>query len=353
MLAAILEARRSIQLETYIFQASPLGDRFRQALVEAARRGVQVRVLVDAFGSLGLEDSYWHPLNAAGGEFRWFNPVRHRGSRDHRKLLVVDERLAIIGGCNLAPEYYGDGVGHGWRDLGLKCHSELLAAEFGRAFAAMFSQALSWPWRPRFLRRATNQVIQAGEGWKLLLSGPGWGHRLLRHTLAGDLAQAKSISIIAPYFLPTWGLRREIVRAARRGRAVRLILAGRSDVRLAQLANRHQYQRLLHAGVQIFEYQPQILHAKLLVLDDIVYAGSANLDIRSLTLNYELLLRLQQPELAAEARGLFAEDLTRCRRISAAEWRRSRSFLERLLETGAFFLLTKADPYLARRWLRD
>lgn len=349
MLDAIGRAARNIRLETYIFEAGGIGDRFRQALVEAARRGVQVRVLVDTFGSIGLADSYWKPLRDAGGIFRWFNPRLRPGCRDHRKLLVVDESISILGGFNIAADYFGDGVTRGWRDLGLKCVSPSLAAELADGFDSMFDPAAPLPRRAHLLRRARHETSHQDGHWRLILSGPGWGHHPLKHTLAADLAAAKTLRIIAAYFLPTRPLRREIIRAARAGRSVQLILAGRSDVKLAQLANRHLYRNLLRAGVEIHEYQPQILHAKLLILDDVVYAGSANLDTRSLTLNYELLLRIQDPDLAAGARDLFQADLARCRRVDFAQWRGARALWSRLLESAAFFLLTRVDPYLARR----
>lgn len=353
MLAALGEARQSVRLETYMFKGGGLGDRFLQALVAAARRGVAVQVLADAFGSLGQSDHYWQPLRAAGGAFRWFNPPAWRGCRDHRKVLVVDERVAFICGCNIAPEYFGDGVARGWRDLGVKSTSPALAGALAEGFDAMFQRAQTRPKRLHSLRRARYDSQRAEATWQLLLSGPGWGHRRLKQRVAADIAQARDIRIISAYFLPTWRLRREILRAARRGRPVRLILAGQSDVPIARLATQRLYPSLLRAGVEIYEYQPQVLHAKLLVLGEVVYAGSANLDTRSLNINYELLLRLEEPSLAAEARGLFEEDLRHSRRVVPAAWRSARSFLDRLFQTAAFLLLTKLDPYLVRRWLKQ
>ena len=353
MLAAIGEARQSVRLETYMFKAGGIGDRFLQALLAASRRGVKVQVLADAFGSLGQSDSYWQPLRDAGGEFRWFNAPAWRGCRDHRKVLVVDGAAAFICGCNIAPEYFGDGVARGWRDLGMKSTSTVLAGELAEGFDAMFQRAEARPKRLHSLRRARYDTQRSEETWQLLLSGPGWGHRRLKQRVAADIARAHDIRIISAYFLPTWRLHREIVRAARRGRPVRLILAGQSDVKTAQLATRWLYPRLLRAGVEIYEYQPQVLHAKLLVLGEVVYAGSANLDTRSLNINYELLLRLEEPALAAEARSLFEHDLRRSRRIVAADWHAARSLLNRLLQAAAFLFLTKVDPYLTRRWLKQ
>jgi cardiolipin synthase len=142
------------------------------------------------------------------------------------------------------------------------------------------------------------------------------------------------------------------MRRAREGAPVQLILAGRSDVLLSKLAGQHLYRSLLRSGVEIYEYQPQILHSKLFILDDIVYVGSANLDTRSLHINYELLIRLTKTQLADEARAIFAEDLKHSRRIHPAAWQASRTFWRKLKERWAYFILARVDPYLARRQWR-
>jgi cardiolipin synthase len=353
MLAAIDEAQHSVVLEVYIFGDGPLGDRFRDALVRACRRNVRVRVLVDAFGSLTLPSDFWEPLRQAGGEFRWFNPLSlgRLQFRDHRKLLVCDERLAIVGGFNIAAEYEGDGVARGWRDLGLQLEGPL-AHELATAFEASFDRANFRHKRFMRLRKtAAPKTIQAADG-VLLLGGPGRGFSAIKRALRHDLLNARSVQIISAYFLPTWRIRRDLVRIARRGGRVQLILAGRSDVPISHLASRRLYQGLLQAGVEIYEYQPQLLHAKLIVPDDIVYVGSANLDTRSLHINYELLVRLPSRQLAADARAIFNADLKQCRRIELVSWRESRTFWSKLKERWAYFLLVRVDRYVARRQLK-
>jgi cardiolipin synthase len=134
---------------------------------------------------------------------------------------------------------------------------------------------------------------------------------------------------------------------------VQLILAGQTDVRLAQLASRRLYQGLMRSGIEIYEYQPQILHGKLILVDDVVYAGSANLDARSLNINYELLVRAADAALAADARRLFEADLRHSARINAMAWRKSRGFWTKLMERFAYFVLARMDPYVARRRLRN
>ena len=133
---------------------------------------------------------------------------------------------------------------------------------------------------------------------------------------------------------------------------MQLILPGKSDVPLSQLASQRLYHTLLRSGIEIYEYQPQILHTKLFIIDHVVYAGSANLDPRSLSINYELLVRVPNERLAYEAQAIFAEDLSHCRKIDAAVWRTSRSIWRKLKERWAYFIIARVDPYLARRQLR-
>ncbi|MCL4787359.1 MAG: phosphatidylserine/phosphatidylglycerophosphate/cardiolipin synthase family protein [Verrucomicrobia bacterium] len=353
MLAAIDAARESVRFETYIFAASPLGERFLAALVVAQRRGVRVRVLVDGLGSYSLPDTFWTPLREAGGEARVFNPaaLNRLGIRNHRKLLVCDDRVAFIGGFNIAPEYEGDGVTRGWRDLGLRLEG-LVAAQLATSFDEMFALADFRHKRFVRLRRATLKRTGASPGEQLLLSGPGRGRNPIRRSLQKDFLHARDVRIMVAYFLPTGRLRRLFGRAARRQVTIQLVLPGHSDVLTSQLAGQSLYRRMLKSGVEVYEYEPQVLHAKLFVLDDAVYVGSANLDPRSLSINYELMVRIEHSQLAAEARAIFEEVKRHSRRIDAATWRQARTLWQRLKQRWAYFLLARIDPYIARRQWR-
>ena len=349
MLAAIDSAQKTIRCETYIYSDDELGRRFREALVNARRRGVRVSVLIDALGSFLLPADFWEPLVAAGGEARWFNPLvlKRFNFRDHRKMLVCDEETAFVGGFNVSNEYQGDGVKSGWRDLGLKVTGPL-AAQLAAAFDDLFAHADFQHRRFMRLRKARAEGnITTSEG-ELLLSGPGRGRNPFLRALRKDLAQARTVQIIAAYFLPTLRLRRDLMRVVRRGGRVQVILPGKSDVLISQLAGRSLYRRLLRAGVEIYEYQPQILHAKLIIVDDTVYAGSSNLDQRSLVINYELMLRFQNSAMAADARVCFQQCLAQSRQIEFAAWCKSRTWWRRLKHRWAYFVLVHVDPFVAR-----
>lgn len=352
MLAAIAEARRSIRLETYTFSDGNLARRFLERLTSACARGVEVTILLDAFGSFELAPAFWQPLTERGGRFRWFNPLSFRrlSYRNHRKLLVCDERIAFIGGFNLAAEYEGDGITRGWRDCGLQVRGAMAQA-LAESFDLLWSKAEMRHdlWHP--LRRRMKETSTVGAQWSLLLNIPSFRRHLINRALAADLVQARRVRIASAYFLPTRRIRHRLIRLARQGTQVQLILAGHSDVRLAQLAGQHLYERLLRAGVEIHEYQPQVLHAKLVVVDAAVYLGSCNLDLRSLNFNYELMARVTDPALTRDAEGWFDETLQHCHKVDAQVWRKQRSWWHRLQERAAYFALTRLDPLIARRQL--
>ena len=186
----------------------------------------------------------------------------------------------------------------------------------------------------------------------MLFTQPGRGGSPFQVALYRDLAHAREVRIVSAYFLPTRRVRRDLLRVLRRGGRVQLILAGKSDVPVSQMAARSLYPRLLKAGVEIYEYQPQILHAKLVIADDIAYVGSSNLDIRSLNLNYELMLRFADKTIAGDARGIFDAALKHSRRIELTSWHQSQTWWQRGKNRWAHFLLARIDPFIALRQFR-
>ena len=355
MLKAIAAAQKSIRLETYIYSDGKLGRQFLVALLAAAQRGVQVQILVDALGSWLLLDDFFEPLVAGGAEVRRFNPLHlwRFGVRNHRKLLICDDATMFIGGFNVADEYDGDGVTRGWCDVGVRIENPTLAVELAASFDELFALS-DFRRNPlmrlrAFKRRRKALKKPAGE---LLLSHPGRGAGPFQAALYQDLAKAREVRIVSAYFLPTRRVRRELLRVARRGGRVQLLLAGKSDMPVSQMAARSLYHRLLKAGVEIYEYQPQILHAKLILADGNTYVGSSNLDIRSLNLNYELMLRFEDKTTAAEAHEIFEQALKHSRRIELHSWRKAQTFWQRWKNHWAHFLLARIDPFVALRQFR-
>ena len=351
MLDAIRAARQSVRLETYIYADGEIGRQFREALTAAAARGVKVSVLVDAFGSWLLPADFFAPLLTAGGSVHYFNPLRlwRYGVRDHRKLLLCDDTVVFLGGFNIADEYDGDGVTRGWCDIGLRIDNPALAVELVKSFDELSALA-DFHRKPLMRLRAFKRrhKTEPRLGGELLLSHPGRGASPFQVALHRDLAQARDTRIVTAYFLPTRLVRRYLIQAARKGGRVQLVLAGKSDVLISQLAARSLYHRLMKAGVEIYEYKPQILHAKLIVSDGVTYAGSSNLDIRSLNLNYELMLRFDDPATAAGAHEIFEQMLKHSRRIEPG-WFKAQSCWQRWQYRWAHFLVARIDPLVALR----
>jgi cardiolipin synthase A/B len=354
MTALIDAATESVCLETYMVKPGEPAESLRKALLAARARGVRVQVLYDAFGSEGLPPDFFAKLVASGGEVRVFSPARRLrlAFRDHRKLLVCDARCAIVGGHNIGPEYAGDGLTNGWLDVALRIEGPV-AADLAASFAAMYALAPMTPASIRGFLRTRHAHHESVGPVRLLTSGPGRSAGLLSRVLRLDVMRARAVRCMAGYFLPPSRMRRALRRCVAEGGQVELLLAGKSDVPVARYAAEYLYGRMLAGGARLYEYQPQVLHAKLFIVDDAVYVGSCNLDRRSLNINYELLLRLQWPELAASARELFSAALTHSQEVPAASWSQGRHWWARLRSSAAYWLLTRIDPLLARRPLRS
>lgn len=348
---AIEAATACVRLETYIYSDSHVGRLFRDVLAAAARRGVQVEVLLDGFGSSGLPEDFFAPLLAAGGRQKYFNQPRlgRWALRDHRKILLIDDTTAFVGGCNIADEYDGDGVGHGWRDGGVAVTGTVLVA-LRTEFLEQWRRAERKQWE--LVRGGVARQGGSRSDVLALLMKPGVGPSPLRTALREDLKRAKNIVLTSAYFLPSRRLRAQIRHARQRGAQVRVLLAGKSDVALMALASQSLYRGLLRAGVEVYEYLPQVLHAKTMVLDDIVYVGSSNLDPRSLRINFEVMLRIKNAPLAAQVRAQFKTDLEHSRKVTLADTAGFRSWWPRLKQRFAFFLLGRLDPWIAREHLR-
>ncbi len=274
------------------------------------------------------------------------------GIRDHRKLLVCDDVVAFVGGYNIAPNYEGNGVQQGWRDVALRVAGSLAAA-LGATFDRMYEIAAFRRKSFARLRRAEEKRILEACDCEVILSGPGLGGSPLVRALRRDLAGASSVQIMVAYFLPTRRLWRALTHAARRGAAVELILPGKSDVALSKLATESLYRRLLRSGARVFEYQPQMLHGKLFIIGDAVYVGSSNLDPRSLRLNYEIMLRLEGRGVATAARAVMEDCRRCCLEVQKESWLRQGSLWTRLKQRFAHFVMARLDPWVAKTQWRS
>lgn len=335
MLGAIDAAREEVLLEVYIFRDDATGRAFHKALLRAAARGATVRVLADAFGSLETSDSFWGSMRAGGIEVRIFHPLLahflDQPFRDHRKILVVDRQIAFTGGMNVGEEYgswrqRARSRVHTWRDTQVRVEGPTawdLAVVFGEGWA----RAGGTPFRLPSLTPVE------GPGTKVLslASRPGRGADEKASVLTAAVAAAKrTVWITNSYFAPKPRAVRVLEAAVDRGVDVRLLLPGTTDAPLVRHAGHGHFGQLLHCGARIFEYQPAMLHAKTLVVDEFVsVVGSTNLDYRSFQFNAEANLVILDTATGTTLARAFENDLSHAAEITLENWNR-RPFLHRV-----------------------
>jgi cardiolipin synthase len=349
MLAAIKGAKHHVHMETYIFEADDVGKQFAAALGERARAGVKVRLIYDAVGSNKTPKEFFKEIAASGVEVVEFNPLapgtalkgglEGLNHRDHRKLTVVDGRVAFVGGINISGVYAsmsrGSAIGRSrggddddppfdkrpWRDLQTRIEGPVVA-DLQRAFLKQWArQKKESPIEGKeYYPTLANQglhLVRAIEGSP---EEQGVNAMYVAFIYAVDNAESE-VLIMNPYFVPHAELRRALGDAARRGVAVTLVLPSRSDSWLAYHAGRSYYGDLLEAGVKIFERKDRMLHAKTATVDGVwSTVGSTNLDWRSLLYNDEINAVVIGPEFAAQMNGVFRKDLAQSEEITREKW---------------------------------
>ncbi len=322
MLASIEAAQSWVWLEMYWLDSDAVGARFFEALSERARRGVEVIVLYDAFGSFGTDTARFEQLIQAGARVAAFNPVspfarRFRlgklTRRNHRKLLIVDGRVAFTGGVNLARQWASEAEGgESWRDEVVEIRGPVLA-ELEEAFRESFCQTCGQRLRKR---QVDGAPVGSSRVAVLTQAGVLRRHQVLAAYLVRLRSARQRIFVCHAYFLPNASLYRALMRAARRGVDVRVIVPARCDVELVRLGSRAIWGRLLRAGVRIFEWQPTILHSKMAVVDRAwVTVGSYNLDYLSARRNRELNVAILDGEFAQHADDVLEAALAECTEV--------------------------------------
>jgi cardiolipin synthase len=334
MLQAIGEARRSIVLASYIFAQDKTGERFRDALVESALRGVEVRVTIDGVGSFGTHDSFFQPLVAAGGHFSVFRrPLFWRPrwtlrQRDHRKILVVDDRLGFVGGMNIGDDYASeDWGGRAWHDMHARIEGPA-ARELTLMFNRTWRRLEGESWNAQL-----GPAVECGSVPVQVLESRFRQRFLIHRAYLGAIRRAQSsVHITNAYFIPVQSVQRALRYARRRGVQVQLLLAGRTDVRAVQYAARALYASLFKSGIEIYEWNERVLHAKCAVIDGHwCSVGSYNLNRRSLLHDLEANMVCLDAELGEALETHFTADIARSQRVDPDTWHR-RPAHEKLLE---------------------
>jgi cardiolipin synthase len=353
MMAAARAATSSINLQTYIFDQDKVGNEFADVLIDKQRHGVQVNIMVDAVGAIATPAEFFDRMRQAGIRVSIFNPVnpaKAKGNwdlnnRNHRKLMVVDGKVAFTGGINISSTYANsslfrshqtketaDGSKVGWRDTHVKIEGPAVAA-LQYSFVKLWVEQEGGE-----LPKADYFPPLSAAGDKLIrvLAGNPEGDSDIYKALVVAITEAKkSIHITSAYFVPDQQIVDALAAAAQRGVDVRLVLPGVSDHGMIRYAGQGFYDQLLKAGVKIFELQIAVLHAKTAVIDGAWSTiGSANIDRRSFLHNYELNVVVLDPAFGRDMESAFNEDLRDSKEVTLEQWKH-RPWMDRIREWAA------------------
>lgn len=350
--ALIEKARHTLKVAFYIYAEDESGRRFRDLLTAAARRGVQVQLLVDGFGA-EAHKAFFADLIAAGGQFCCFIP--NFGAtfliRNHQKIVSADGEVAMLGGFNIEDSYFAEPSENGWNDLAFTVRGEVV----GRV-EEWFDELWDWATNPkaqlRSMRRKLRQWHPGHGPVRLLIGGPTNGLSSWARVVSQDLIHGERLDMVMAYFSPSPKLLRRMKWIARRG-VVRLVFPAKSDNRATIAASRALYKGLLKSRAQVYEFQPTKLHTKLIVLDDRVYIGSANFDVRSLFLNLEIVLMIHDEALADRLRQFVSHHLPWSERITPEINKQRATVWNRIRWWTSWFLVCVVDYSLSRRLSRD
>jgi cardiolipin synthase A/B len=327
MLAAIAAATRTITFETYIYWSGEVGTRFADALIERARAGVQVHVMLDWVGSKRIDEKLIHLMKGVGIQvvryhaLRWYSVARIN-NRTHRKVLIIDGEVGFTGGVGIADQWSGHAQDPDhWRDV----HFRVAGPVVGQMQAAFLDNWI----------KTTGNVLH-GDGYfpdlqtagaldmQLFISSPSGGSASMRLMyLAAITAAERSIDIAAAYFIPDRLMAEELVKVCKRGVRIRVLVPDKhTDSQVVRIVSRREWGPLLESGVEIYELEPTMLHTKMLIFDGfMVSVGSTNFDTRSFELNDEASLNIYDCGFAADMTRLFESDLARATRYRLENWR--------------------------------
>ncbi|HEX9981942.1 MAG TPA: cardiolipin synthase [Thermoanaerobaculia bacterium] len=328
MISAIRGAKKTINLEFYIYWDGEIGRTFAEALAERARAGVHVKVILDAVGSADMSGDLIEFMQRNGIDIEWYHPLRwytisRVNHRTHRKLLIVDGEVGFSGGVGIADTWLGDADSEDhWRETVVRVEGPVVTQ---MQFAFMDNWVKS---RGELLTGLDYfpQVEPRGDHvTQVLKSSPSEGSSTVKLLYIISIVSAtKSIYIANAYFVPDKDTIRALEGAIRRGVDVRVIVPGEfTDVPIVRQASRYYYALLLRRGIRIFEYQPTMMHAKTMVVDGVwTTVGSSNFDDRSFRLNDEVNVNIYDEGIAAQMEQMFFEDLARSQEITKGRWKR-------------------------------
>jgi cardiolipin synthase len=326
---AIDAARHHVHAEYYLIRNDATGAWFKERLLAAVKRGVEVRLLCDAFGCFALHASFLHDLRKAGARVATFLPMRSLllqpvNLRNHRKIVVVDGEVGFTGGLNIGDEYRGQMAGVGaWRDIHVRIEGAA-ARDLQRIFFQDWTFAARETLAPSAYFPPLETTPRGDATIAIVPSGPDTRTEAIERIFFGAIAGARErVWMTTPYFVPDQAITVAMELAAMRGVDVKLVLPHHSNHAVTFHAGRSFYDTLLEAGVKLYEYLPGMVHAKTMVVDGAVsLVGSANMDLRSFRLNFEVHALMHDASLAARLEESFSGDLRDSKLVSLADWRK-------------------------------
>ncbi len=349
ILSLIDGAKETLSLLFYMFTDDEAGEAIRDALVRAAGRGVEVKLLVDKFGCVAVKPEFLEPLKMAGGHYCIFHPSYGRRYliRNHQKMAIADGQRALIGGANLNRHYLEDEGDDRWRDLWLLVEGPTVAY-LQRYYADVHRWTTTGKHGIRELLRLLNTHNECEGALQWKFSGPMRRHNPWPAAIVKDINAGKRLDIVAAYFSPSRPMAKRIGRLAQRGEA-RVVTAAKSDNTATIAAARFTYRGLLKRGVRIFEYQPAKLHTKLYIVDDAVHIGSSNFDFRSIYLNLEVMLRIEDAGFAQAMRDFVDGEIADSKQITPALHKKRATLWRRIKWAASYGLTTTMDYTVTRR----
>jgi len=327
MLEDIKAAKKSVFLETYIFGNDEIGRLFRETLEKKAQEGLEIKIIIDDFGS-EVKKEFWNKLIKAGGQVRFFLKFTYslkllskNNSRDHRKLLIIDEKIAYIGSSNIKEKYLD------WHESNLR-----LCGDIARIFTRVFLDNFYIAGKRVFSKKLHTVPLRNGL-FEIIRDVPSIRLKKIRKRKIELIRQAqKSILIETPYFLPDKNFRNALKSAAKRNVRVMIILPKKSDVKAVDLVRNRYFGTLHKSGIHIYFYTPSLLHSKFMVIDGNAFSmGSANINYRSLYAEFEINLFGWDKKISADLENIFLKDLEQSEMFSYSKWL-SRSRLQKIIE---------------------
>ena len=350
VLGLIARAEKSIQMFFYMFGDDATGREVRDALVAAANNGVHVQLIIDSFGSGNVSDRFFDALVEAGGCYHCFSTRKGLGYiiRNHQKILIADRAHALVGGFNITDDYFGRAGDNSWEDLGIIV-SGAQAQKLSDYFEDLARASNNGKVRYSSIRNIIHQWRPGIGQVQWLLGGPTNRISPWAITFKRSLEAGKRVDIVSAYFSPSQTILRRIAKAAKHNKGSRLVVAGKTDNNATIAAARLLYRYLMRRKTRIFEFQSRPLHMKLMVIDDTVYIGSANLDVRSMFINLEIMVRIKDAGLALHMRKLIDELVTQSEEQTRILLKARDSYWSRFKAALAYFLVNSVDYTIGRR----